>query len=107
MRINSNGLEIEAQINQKELVELKQKGLTGILKFRDNWGSEKREIQVRIDYCKNQKGFINESHTPIGYFGNAKKIFISINQEFYESLEKKGQMSERYMTSGKLLIWIR
>jgi len=89
MKANSCGLEVDVEVNNEELLKLKTNKLEGILKYWDR-EENKREIPITISNLdKEQREFVEVSQEPSDiYFGLAERINFSINEEFYEILNK-------------------
>lgn len=107
MRATAIELEVEALINTKELGELVERHLRGLLKFSDD--EIKRKIAFVLSYSKNQKEFLAIRQNPKGvYFGNADEIKFIINSEFYSILRQNKSYGDRfYCGAGKLIIRVR
>lgn len=106
MKASSMNLEVEIDLTEKESIDLENKSLSGILKFRENFfGKEnKRDIPLELKYFSGQKRLVDLTTFPPEkmYLGDAEKAVFTINHEFYENLIEYGKYTARFFSFGKL-----
>lgn len=105
MKACSVGLEAEVyRLSEEEVNLLGEKSLSGILKFYEVNSDEKREIPFQISVKPRQKDFVRVFIQPREtYFGQAEKLYFSINQEYYGELKEFGiAEGARFLGVGKL-----
>ena len=107
MKAYSVGPETKIQITSFEIDKLKDSKIEGILKFREcQDNSLKKEIPFNLNYDKSQKELLNVKIIPKkSYFGDADKIIYTINEDLYKELVVNGFCCDRFLVSGKLLIF--
>ncbi|MBU2503619.1 MAG: hypothetical protein KJ879_01010 [Nanoarchaeota archaeon] len=107
MRASSVGLEVFVEISREEFSSLKRNSLTGSIRFRDNHGSPQRQIPFTLVYSPIQRNFLSVRQIPDqNYFGHAKRVDFTINEEFYDSLREMDRYGDRFSIGGKLDIQI-
>lgn len=107
MKASSVGLETFVKMSQEELDTLKEKPLTGIIKFSDNAGFPNRNIPFSIEYVISQNRMLEVKQKPDDdYFGSADEVNFFINQDYYQSLIDIAICGERFFTVGKLIVVI-
>ncbi len=108
MKASSVGLETYVKELTKEQIEkLSREPIRGILKFREVMSREKNEIPFELIYSKEQREHVKCKIFPNGdYFGRAKKLIFTINDDYYKSLLESG-MAEgaRFFGAGKLYLY--
>ncbi len=105
MEATAFGLEVFVRISQEEMDDLLKSPLCGIMKFRDNHNSVKRDISFSIEYSPNQRRLIEKNQEPRDvYFGDAEEINFYINKEYYDSVKEDDAFGERFSIGGKLVM---
>lgn len=107
MKAYSVGLETEVYLNASEIEILKNSAIDGRLKFREcNDNRIRKEIPIEIVHDESQEEFLEVRIKPSRtYFGNADKITYIINDYLYNLLVTTGSCGDRFLASGKLLIF--
>lgn len=106
MKANSVGLEIEILLSNQEIAILATQPLNGVLHFRDIHSDMKRQIPLTLKYSGGHEESIRVNNTPSkGYFGDAKSISIDIQDYFFDALVERGSCGDRFLSSGKVLIY--
>lgn len=105
MKASSVGLEVDVELTEEEVFELKQKNITGFLNFREVNENQIKKIPIKISYSLKQRELLEVTQNPRRvYFGNANEITFSINNEFYEILNERGSYGDRFLGSGKFIV---
>lgn len=108
MKSSACGLETEIyELTNKEIITLREDSLSGNLRFREPCSNKiSKSIPFTLNYKQDQKNSVDiEVFPESGYFGDAKKINLSINQEYYESLKERGYARARFCSGvGKLIL---
>src|SRR3989344_1155937 len=100
MRANSVHIEAKVSLSPEEIDNLKDLPLEGILKFRDYGDEGERDIPLIISYQKRQGELLEVCLKPKRtYFGRAKQITFSINEEFYKNLKERGVYGDGFWGS--------
>ncbi len=108
MKISSIGLEVECYLTKEETLSLRNSRIEGMLKFIEVDDNKcRRKIPTTLILEEAQREFLEvriiPSHT---YFGDAEKIDFRINEEFYNHLLNSGSFGDRFLGSGKLLVYV-
>jgi hypothetical protein len=106
MKASSIGLEIDIQVSQQEIIELKTKRLEALLRFRENSDSEIRKIPLSLVYAFGNSQEIRVMQEPDNtYFGKARRISIILDDFNYQKLLNTGFCCDRFYKSGKVSIF--
>ena len=107
MIVQSSNLEILAVISEKELSMLPIRSLKGTLNFTDRNIPLKRDISFVFQYSPKQLGLLVVEQQPRNvYFGEADRVEVFINPEFYNILSANREFGQRFWTSGKFEVMI-
>jgi len=102
MKAESSGLEISVLLNEKEIKELRDGQIQGVMNFDDFLHGKRRQIHISLEVREEQKVFLRVSQYPFKvYLGDAQRISFEINKEFYEILIENGKVGTRYGIGGK------
>ena len=106
MKATAIRLEVFAKLSPEEFEKLKDKSLSGRLKFYDD-PSPLKFIPITIELVGKQRELLKvETEPKRGYFGEAKDIKFRINDEYYNFVDNHGVFSDRFYTGGKLTMAI-
>lgn len=106
MKASSAGLELEIYLSSPEVILLKHKALEGVLQFIEVHSDSKKPIPLVIRYTQGKSESVIVNHNPPDeYFGDANKITIELQDYLYECLVKQGSCGDRFLGSGKVLIY--
>ncbi len=106
MKANSVGLELDIYLSSSEVMILKHKSLEGILQFREINSNSKKPIPLTIKYISGKEESIIVNHNPPKeYFGDANHITIELQDYLYGCLVERGSCGDRFLGSGKVLIY--
>ncbi|VVB82870.1 Uncharacterised protein [uncultured archaeon] len=109
MKANSVGLETDVYLSQEQIKSLENSVIRGLLKFREvNDNEIRREIPFEISHDKSQEESLKVRIEPSQtYFGDAEKVTYIINDYLYYQLVTTGSCGDRFLVSGKLLIFAK
>ncbi len=110
MKAFSAGLETDINLTDEEIEKMGHHPIEGILKFRGVGDNDKgiRKIPISIKVNKNQRDDVEVKISPKKtYFGEAKKIIFSIDEEYYICLKRyKSAEGARFLSPvGKLNLY--
>ncbi len=103
MKAYACGLETRIKLSEEQILKLEKESISGILNFREPLSAEQKEILIlfELKYDKFQREDVNVEVIPEKtYFGDADKIFFSINEDYYQELREAGKAEEARFFSG-------
>jgi hypothetical protein len=110
MKAEGKGLELNLELNEKELKAIEKVPLRCMMKFLSPYTKPEetpREINFVLAYFDNQREYVMHKIYPEGYVGNAEGMGISINKKYLRELKETKNFEVIYNSgAGKLKISI-
>jgi len=111
MKAKSAGLEIQIELNDGEISDLRHKSLRGTLNFDDTMlpsGSMKRHIPLEIIYTIKDSDSIKVRQFPQGtYFGFSERVIVNIYNYHYKELMQTGTFEDVFLHGGGRVTMIK